>query len=58
MSMARYRPYSRREFRRRLARWAQRNLKLLLTLTAVAVGLFALVTVILTVLFPRTAFSW
>jgi hypothetical protein len=56
--MARYRPYSRREFRRRLARWAQRNLKLLLTLTAGAVGLFALATVILTALFPRSAFSW
>ena len=56
--MTKYQPYSRREFQRRLAHWVKRNLKVVLVLTAGAVGLVALVTLLLAVVFPTTAFTW
>ncbi len=56
--MTKYRPYLRREFRRRFAQWARRNLKLLLAVTAGMVGVTALATLVLAVTFPPTAFRW
>lgn len=56
--MTKYRPYSRREFRRRFVGWARRNLKLVLVLTVGMVGLVALVTLICAAVFSMTAFTW
>jgi hypothetical protein len=56
--MTKYRPYSRREFRRRFAQWATRNAGLLLAVTAGLVGTIALVTLVLTVAFTPTTFTW
>jgi hypothetical protein len=56
--MAKYRPYSRREFQRRFAHWARRNLKVVLTLTAGVLGMATLVTLVLTVVFSPTVFTW
>ena len=55
--MTKYRPYSRRELRRRRWAWAKRNLKLFGLLTAATIGLLAAVTALLMAASP-TAFTW
>ncbi len=56
--MTKYKPYSRREFQRRLSVWLQRNLRLVAALTLGLIGLLAVVTVLLVVVATPTAFTW
>jgi hypothetical protein len=56
--MTRYRPYSRREYKSRLAHWTRRHLKVVVLLTSGMIGLLALVTYIILAAFPHTALSW
>lgn len=56
--MPKYRPFSRREFRRHFAQWANENLKVVVVLTAGTVGLLAVVTGWLLFALPKSPASW
>ena len=56
--MSRFKPYSRREFRRRFTSWAKLNSKLVLTLTVGVITLVAVEPLLLTTLGSHSAFSW
>lgn len=56
--MSRFKPYSRREFRRRFTSWAKLNLKLVLLLTVGGITLVAVETLLLASLGSHSAFSW
>lgn len=56
--MAKYHPYSRRVFRRRLLAWMRRNLKLFAALTGGVLALITGLTFLMVVVMTPTAFTW
>lgn len=56
--MPKHHPYSRREFRRRFSVWIRRNVKLVVGLTVGFFALVAILTGLLLVTMPWSAFSW
>ncbi len=56
--MGKYKPYSRREFRRRLIDWIRQNVKLVVLLTVGMFTLFVFETVLLAAVVQPTAVSW
>lgn len=56
--MARFAPYSHREFRRSLIVWLKRNRKVVTGICAAAVVLLCLESVLLVQLVPSTPFKW
>jgi hypothetical protein len=56
--MTKYRPYSRREFRRRFVLWVQRNLKLVVVLTVGLIGLLTVVSALMVMVAQPTALNW
>jgi len=56
--VTKYKPYSRREFRRRFATWAQRNVWLIAGLTAGLVVLLGFETFVIVVIGTPGPFSW
>jgi hypothetical protein len=56
--MTKYRPFSRREFRRRFLQWSRRNLLLIALLTTGVFGLMACEFFLFTVVMTTNAFTW
>jgi hypothetical protein len=56
--MAKFAPYSRHELRRSLIEWVKRNIKVVFVVTAGAVALICIESVLLVQLVPDTALKW
>jgi hypothetical protein len=56
--MSKYRPFSRREFRRRFLQWSKKNLLLIAILTAGVIGLLTVEVFLFTVVMTPNAFTW